>query len=366
MTENPNESVNTLNVVGIAVGAAAVAGGILAALFGARQDESAIQADLRALQTDLRLASNKGAESLKRGSGDARKRAKERQGDMMERRRELVDKARTAAERSIREARSRAAQIDVQDITSTASERLGHVRDAGAGLAAAAGAEIGTRAKDAQAQVPVSSADLTERVVTVGKKATMDAKSFGTTIGGALRQNAAPMIREALHSASAAAGSGKRGFDDARKHAESDLIPNLKSLGERAAVTAGDAGHTLNDGAKSLGERAVEAASEATQVINQTAHQAERSLGPLASDAVERISAAGDALDERSRKVASTATRGAKDTTSFVFWGAAAAGLVYLAFLSPEQRGKVKESGGRILEEAKVILKDIRGYDEEF
>jgi hypothetical protein len=55
-----------------------------------------------------------------------------------------------------------------------------------------------------------------------------------------------------------------------------------------------------------------------------------------------------------------------KDTGALVLWGGAAGALVYYALLSPERREQVSRSAQTVSAQIQEVVKDFRGYDDEF
>ncbi len=187
----------------------------------------------------------------------------------------------------------------------------------------------------------------------------------------------APDVRDrALDVAADVSERGRHLADEARSHAPEVGARAAKALhqaqdaaapvfGEVAAVTS-----RLVDDAKEAGAHASE------KLIPELQHVAERAksqgeasattLSAFGSTAGHKLLHTSEVVEKQSKAVATAAGRGTKDGSSLIVWTAAAAGIVYYAFLNEGQREKAKESGQRILAEIKDVYRDIRGYDEEF
>lgn len=169
----------------------------------------------------------------------------------------------------------------------------------------------------------------------------------------------APEVRERAHDfATDASRRAQKLAHETRKHA-----PDVGAQVATALHTAQDQAKPILSDAASLAGRIVEGAKETGShaggsLIPDMQHRADAVAGKLAH--------ASDAIEQQSKAAATAAGRGTKDGGAFVMWSAAAAGIIYYAFLDEDQRRKAKESGQRIVAEIREVYRDIRGYDEEF
>ncbi len=191
----------------------------------------------------------------------------------------------------------------------------------------------------------------------------------------------APDVRDrALEAASDASERGRHLADQARSQA-----PEVGARAAKALHHAQDAAKPVLGDAAAATTRIVKDAKEAgvhasetlipevqhrvETALSQAKSQGEASattLSALGSTVGHKLSHTSEVVEKQSKAVATAAGRGTKDGSSLLVWTAAAAGIVYYAFLNPEQREKAKESGQRIVAEIKEVYRDIRGYDDEF
>lgn len=197
---------------------------------------------------------------------------------------------------------------------------------------------------------------------------------------GQARSHAPELRDRALDAAADASKRGRHLIDDARSHAPevgAQAANALHHAQDAARPVLGDVAtlaSRLVDDAKVAGSRASESLiPELQQRAEAVAEKAKSqsgvsaaTLSALGATAGDRLSHTTDVVEKQSKAVATAAGRGTKDGGSLVLWTAAAAGIVYYAFLNEGQREKAKESGQRIVAEIKDVYRDIRGYDEEF
>jgi archaellum component FlaC len=150
-----------------------------------------------------------------------------------------------------------------------------------------------------------------------------------------------------------------------------DKAPGLlESAGHQLATILEDA----QESAKPHVDGAVEQARHATKrlssdiipgVQHQAAHLTEK-IDSQAHSATDRIAQTTSVVELKSKQAAVAAGQGGKNLGGLIGWSAAAAGVVYYAFLDESKRAKVRASGGRILSEARSVIRDIRGQDGQF
>lgn len=221
--------------------------------------------------------------------------------------------------------------------------------------AESAGAEVASRVSDVASEVRSQLPQLTSRA----SKAADDVKERGAHVAEQVRQKApdirdqlenkiAPLMKDLKHQAgpllSDVAGAATATLEvanarahEARTWAEKDALPELRQ--------------SLDD----MSHR-----------VAQKARAAESTLAGVSSEAAERFADVTDGMEDRSRKAATAAAKGTKDTGSLLFWTTIAGGVIYYSFLSQEQRAKVRAAGRRIGSEAREIYRDIQGTDREF
>lgn len=221
----------------------------------------------------------------------------------------------------------------------------------GAMRAGSAGSDIAARASDrvteARSQLPVladaagkAALEARQRGAQVGTQARERLPELREQVGSRvgpmvtdLQKQAKPFIGEATAAAASMLGTVESKAQEARAWAENDALPEV-----RAAVGG-------------VSTRALEKAKGA-----------EGKIASVSAGATGKLSA----VEDRSRGAATAVAQGTKDTGATAFWATVAGGLVFYAFLSDEQRDRVKAAALRISAEAKEIYRDIQGQDEEF
>jgi len=329
-------------VLGIAAVASGVVGTVAAALMSrGAEEESREGLDFRRQRDVLTRA---GAEQKRNFMKKAKKRAP-RDIDMARQRvSELGSQVTGLAASGIGTAKSRLDARDLQDASQRLAVSLKERSKQGASLAESAGNDVAAKASDLLSEARNQVPGLKDRA----GKAVSDAQGRGSHLGGQVRERlpdvkeqvesrvtpivkdvrkqVKPILDEAATVATTAFGVAGTKAHDARKWAEKDALPDVQE-------SLGNVGHLISN---------------------------------VSSEATERLVEVGGTVEERSREVATVAAKGTRDTGSLLFWSTVAAGVVYYAFLSKEQREQVNAAGRRVGSEAREIYRDIQGYDEEF
>jgi hypothetical protein len=226
------------------------------------------------------------------------------------------------------------------DLAAQAKDRAPEFQDKGQHLLDRAKELALEFAAQAKEKAPEVQAKATELVAAAGAEAdrlTTQAKDRGTLehfahqVAGLLaeaQKGATPVVKEAAQTASHAVESAR--------HATDHLLPEAK---ERVAH--------LGESLASAGE--------------STAH-----LQSLGSTATHKLAETTDLVQVKSAQAATAAGRGTKELGALIGWGSALGGIIYVAFLKPHQRERVKQSAARVAGEALGVVKDIRGQNGEF
>lgn len=283
--------------------------------------------------------------------------------------------------------RARAAAVRARREAERARQEADRVARGVPVVAGRAGAVVETEANRLRSQVRSVVRQGGEKGHEVARKAdraTRRAKKLGEETTSTAQAAAARAAATVVGQAERALGRGvsllglaKEQVPAAASRGRERVVPSVRDASVQAAANALEAWQ----GAR---ERAAAAAAAAESEIGRStakaAHVAADSRGRLrsattatAGRAAERASAVGErAAEVRSR--ATSATRGTaaatvetgKDASATLFWTGAAASLIYYALLSPERRDQVvqvaREVGGQIQE----LVRDFRGYDDEF
>ncbi len=229
------------------------------------------------------------------------------------------------------------------DVAQHGAKVAGKVRDEAPGVLDKASKSAHEAVDQAQRRAPEVrdlahdvAVEASHRAHQVAHQAKVHAPEIGAQVATALHsvQEAA---KPALDDVSAMANRLKDSAKEAGTHASETLVPEVH---HRVDAVAGKA--------KTHGQ------ASAT------------SLAALGTAAGDKLSHTSDVIEHQSKAVASAAGHGTKEAGLFVMWTAAAAGIIYYAFLDEEKRAKARASGQRIAAEIKDVYRDIRGYDEEF
>ncbi len=144
----------------------------------------------------------------------------------------------------------------------------------------------------------------------------------------------------------------------------------LESAGHQLATILEEAQESarphVDDAAKQARQAGKRFSTEILPEVQGRASHLTEVLDSQAHSATERIAHTTSAVEQRSKQAAVAAGEGGKNLGALIGWSAAAAGVVYYAFLDESKRAKVKASGGRILAEARDVIRDIRGQDGQF
>ena len=162
--------------------------------------------------------------------------------------------------------------------------------------------------------------------------------------------------------------------------AEADrLTTQMKERGTLEQLAQQVAG-LLAEAQKSATPVVKDAAHTATQAIDTARHATEQmvpeakervahlgdTLSASGSTATHKLVDASDLVQVKSTQAATAAGRGTKELGAVIGWATALGGIVYVAFLKPHHRERVKQSAARVANEALSVAKDIRGQNGEF
>lgn len=177
-----------------------------------------------------------------------------------------------------------------------------------------------------------------------------------TELGQRVRDDLAPLAKDAVQQVGHRAGElVMTGIATGRAKATELGNAELAGRASQVASRAGEQVGHLAERADSLASRAGRASHDAAGEARRAARRSARAAG--ATGAAVR-SASGQAL---------TTTGGAiKNLTLSLTWAGALGAVVYFGFLSEEQREKVASTARSLYEQARELVRDFQGYDEEF
>ena len=123
----------------------------------------------------------------------------------------------------------------------------------------------------------------------------------------------------------------------------SDALPSREQLSAAAASI----------------DRTARGAGEAVQERAARARDRAKSLEPA-------VEARVVAAKEKSAEIADEAVETGRNIFSLLFWIGAAAAAVYFLLLNRERREQIWEVTKEAASEARDVINDLRGYDQEF
>lgn len=337
-------------VLGIA-GAAAGAVGTLVAILMDRDSDEETRVDV-----EQRLRVPKAASALSQARpGLLRKKSQEavtaETAAPRQRASEIGSQVASLATSGIEAARTKIEEEGLQGVSRQLATTLIDRSREGALRAGNTGSDLTVRASnrvtEARSQLPV--------LADAASRAAQDARLRGAQLGVQARERL-PEVRDQV--------------ENRVRPILADLQKQAKPLVGEATTAAASVVGTV--GSRAQGARAWaenEALPEVRAVVSDVSTKAlEKAKGAEVKVASVSAGASGKltAVEDRSRDAATAVAQGTKDTGAAAFWATVAGGLVFYAFLSEEQREKVKAAALRIGVEAREIYRDIQGHDEEF
>jgi ElaB/YqjD/DUF883 family membrane-anchored ribosome-binding protein len=226
------------------------------------------------------------------------------------------------------------------DVASQAKHKAPELQDKGQHLLERArelATELAAQAKDKAPEVQAKATGMVAAAGAEADRLTTQVKDRGTLeqllhqVAGLLaeaQKSATPVVKDASHTATHAIESAR--------HATEQILPEVK---ERVAH--------LGDTLPSSGDTS-------------------KNLHSLGNAATHKLGDASDLVHVKSSQAANAAGRGTKELGALIGWGTALGGIIYVAFLKPHQRERVKQSAARVAGEALGVVKDIRGQNGQF
>ena len=265
-----------------------------------------------------------------------------------------------------------------QSVASEAAQRAAH----GAGRARDVGAALAERTRQKLPELKDRAADQQETVAQVAqalREQMTDAAQTGAErakdVSQRVAQDYVPTLRDI---AAQAAAIALERWEAARARAS-----ETPQLAERAAGVVSErvraretseeilersrraADELLNQARRSADEilaRARIAADAAAGAAGQTAERA----GAAAESGVGRARSAKAQARGEIKDVSQRAAQTGNDSLGFVFWSAAAAGIVWYVLLNRERREQLERIGRAAWTQGWELWNDVKGYDEQF
>jgi hypothetical protein len=205
----------------------------------------------------------------------------------------------------------------------------------------------------------------------------MEMQEQATETVHAVREQAAALAKEIADQAAAKAVTGaararevgstlaaettSRVRDVEQKVGE-EVVPTLREIALQAASVALDLWQTAREKAGEMADAAQSETAGASHVVGV----AEKRAREATSAVIERVEEAGGRAKEASTHAAEATVATGKDTGAALLWGSAAVAVIFYAILSRERREQVLRALDGLFKQAREIIRDFQGYDEEF
>jgi hypothetical protein len=167
----------------------------------------------------------------------------------------------------------------------------------------------------------------------------------------------------ALFSAERARGVASQAKGRVPNKVGEELVPSVREVALHAAAAALELWQTARERAEDVVEHAEqelkEPALHAVEEAEQRAKKAAASVVHRADDVSERARLA-------TKSAAETTVSTGKDTAATLIWSAAAAGIVFYILMDKDRRDQVLKTIEAVALQAREIVRDFKGYDEEF
>ena len=142
-----------------------------------------------------------------------------------------------------------------------------------------------------------------------------------------------------------------------------DLVPSVREVALQAAAAALE----LWQAARERAEDVVDLAEhEVKDPALHAVEEAEQKAKKAASAVVHRADDVSEKAKLVTKSAAETTVSTGKDTVATLVWSAAAAGIVYYVLMDKDRREQVLKTLDAIVVQTREIVRDFRGYDEEF
>jgi hypothetical protein len=235
---------------------------------------------------------------------------------------------------------------------------------------------MANRPKENVANIKEQATTLAQAIIEQAANRAMDGagKARDITSGARGRVRRAPQVTEdvvpsvrdvALQAAAAALDL----WQAARERAEGLAGSAEQAIGEPASNVVGQAEKRAREAASIVADRADEMTGRAKAVSRTVAGRAEgvteRAKG-AGKDVAHRADEVTDRAKDASKHVAEVTVETSKDSGAALLWTAAAAGIVFYALLDKDRREQVLNALDSVIRQAREMIRDFQGYDEEF
>ena len=142
------------------------------------------------------------------------------------------------------------------------------------------------------------------------------------------------------------------------RSAANQVVERTDELTERAKHVAAQ----VSDRAEEVSGRARHAAANVADKADDARERAKH----VAANVAHRADDASERAKIVTREAADLTVATSKDTGAALIWTAAAAGIVFYALIDKDRREQVLKIVDGMVSQAREIIRDIQGYDEEF
>lgn len=283
-----------------------------------------------------------------------------------------VDVAR-ARERA-REALARGSEKGIE-VTGRAKERAQRV-----------GGQTAASTQSLAAQAATAAAATSERARELGSTLTEAARERAPLVRGRVEDGVVPPVRDAaLQVASTASDLWQSARDRAAAFVAAPEPepekPAWRKAMERASFRHPAAPPPPKGRWQAVRERATHLdletpAVRAAQVLGAGSNRARdasaavadkaSAIGGKVSAVGDKASALGGKAKDAPRKAVGATVHTGQDTAALLLWGGAATGLALYALMPPDVREQVLRAAGTVSTQVRELVRDFRGYDDEF
>ncbi len=218
-------------------------------------------------------------------------------------------------------------------------------------------------ASAARIQATERSAAGADRVKAAGTALVESAREQYPHIQHRVADQAKPLAQTVAAQVQELAASGSERAKEISTRVNEDVLPTLRDV----AMNAASAAVELWEAAR---ERAAEAAADAQHDLAPVARHGLLSGGEKAREATylvaDRVTESADHARAASRHAADATVSTGKDAGATLLSGAAAAGIVYYAFMDKERREQTLRTINGMIGGTRELIRDIRGYDAQF
>ncbi len=223
--------------------------------------------------------------------------------------------------------------------------------------------QAATSVLTARSQAAERSVAGTQRAKATGASLVESAREQLPHLQQLVSDQAAPLahtLSEQAHDFAAVSANRAR---DVSTRVNEDVLPTIRDV----ALNAASAAVELWEAARA---RAAEAAQEAQTEIGPVAKYGIAAGTEKAKETshlvASRVSDGATHAKESSRHAADATVSTSRDAGATLLWGAAAAGIVYYAFMDKDRREQTLRTINGMIGGTRELIRDIRGYDAEF